>query len=929
MKAVHPLWSACRWCGACTLSFAIWTLWLLLGALLALQVYLLTARQLAVPAFVLRALEARLAASHLTVRLGRATFDPSGRIVAEDIRLESSGFAEPLFTARGLYVRLDPWALLAGHFEPREVRVTDAGFFVPAILSPSGQAEALVSDCTLDLLPRHQIIELAQFTCRANNLVVTAHGTLRLPAGANTAATGVLPLADFFAQNYPRLSHQLAGLTEELAVLDEPLLHIELTPSDTRGALVTATLSTRTFHRETPWNLRATNLRVTARAPLLGMAAAPATLDLSADELSLPGGASAQAARLHVRGVAWPGLPRFLPRNIDFSAATLDGFSLHAADLLARITPGTPDPLSQVRTEAAMRLAGEPVSLHAEADLKAQTALVGFDAAIAPALLTPISVWLHSDLPKLLAFTSPLALRGSARISEGWRFASLSTWLEAGHLQVQGVPLDAVRGQVDLSGHELSATNVVLRQHDNLVSGSYTMDTSTNDYRFLVQGKLRPLDINGWFTSWWPEFWKNFDFSRAPPAADLDLHGRWGDARRTDVFVFADGASPTVRNVPFDRVRVILHIADNFYDGREVFLARGARTARGHFTRLIDVVQDTWQHMEFDVTSNLDLADSARLFGQDGEEFIAPFKFAQPPTLHATGVLDSPSSPRGAHQRVQFVVASAGAFALFDFPFSDVSFDAALRDNDIDLPRINATFAGGALNGRAFLTGADNVRRLRFDLHLTGASLGHAITTVDDFIAKQKNQPPDPPTQFIQRATDISLDLAAAAQGGYHDPLSFAGNGTVKIAGAELGQIRLLGALSQLASLRFTKAQGDFNIEQARLRFSNVQVTGANSAIEGKGDYLLDRKTLDFNAKIYPFQESKFPLTSIVGLVLTPVSAALEVKLTGTLDKPAWAFVFGPTNFFRKLTQPKSSAPPEKAQSTSNNGENPSLYLNR
>ncbi|HTB79382.1 MAG TPA: AsmA-like C-terminal region-containing protein [Opitutaceae bacterium] len=913
------------------LSFALWTLWLLLGVLLALQLYLLTARQLAVPAFILRALESRLAASHLAVRFGHATFDPSGRIVAEDIRLESSDFAEPLFTARGLYVRLDPWALLAGHFDPREVRVADAGFFVPAILSPSGQTEALVSGCTLDLLPHHQTIELAQFTCRANNLVITAHGALRLPASANTATTGVLPLVDFFAQNYPRLSRQLAGLTEELAAFDEPLLHLELTPSDTRGALVTATLGARAFHRETPWSLRATNLRVTARAPLLGVAAAPATLDVSADELSLPGGASAQVARLHVRGVAWPGLPRFLPRNIDFSAATLDGFSLHAADLLARITPGAPDPLSDARIEAAMRLAGEPVSLHAETDLKKQSALVGFDAAIAPALLTPISAWLHSDLPKLLVFTSPLALRGSARISAGWRFASLSTWLEAGPLEVQGVPLDAVRGQVKLSGHELSATDVVLHQHDNLVSGSYTMDTSTNDYRFLVQGKLRPLDINGWFTSWWPTFWKNFAFSQAPPAADLDLHGRWGDARRTDVFVFADGASPAVRGVPFDRVRVILHIADNFYDGREVFLARGARTARGHFTRLIDVVQDTWQHMEFDVTSNLDLAECARLF-DDGEDFIAPFKFAQPPTLHATGVLDSPSSPGGAHQRVQFVVASAGAFSLFDFPFSDASFDASLRDNDIDLPRINATFAGGALNGRARLTGADSVRRLRFDLHLSGASLGRAITTVDDFIAKQKNQPSDPPTQFIQRATDVRLDLAAAAEGRYHDPLSFTGNGSVEIAGAELTQIHLFGALSQLlsfTSLRFTKARGNFNIEQAKLGFTEVKATGANSAIDAKGDYFLDKKTLDFNAKVYPFQESKFPLTNIVGLVLTPVSAALEVKLTGTLDKPAWAFVFGPTNFIRKLTQPKSNAPTEKPSPTSNEGENISPYLIR
>jgi hypothetical protein len=35
----------------------------------------------------------------------------------------------------------------------------------------------------------------------------------------------------------------------------------------------------------------------------------------------------------------------------------------------------------------------------------------------------------------------------------------------------------------------------------------------------------------------------------------------------------------------------------------------------------------------------------------------------------------------------------------------------------------------------------------------------------------------------------------------------------------------------------------------------------------------------------------------------------LEVKLTGPLDKPKWAFVIGPTNFFRSLSQPTDVAP--------------------
>ncbi len=205
-----------------------------------------------------------------------------------------------------------------------------------------------------------------------------------------------------------------------------------------------------------------------------------------------------------------------------------------------------------------------------------------------------------------------------------------------------------------------------------------------------------PLEIAGWFDPSWTEFWKDFGFASAPAFGDADAQGTWGPSQRSDVFVFADAPSPVVYSVPFDRVRVILHIVDNdYYDGHEVLLVRGARTARGHFTRLTDPVKDTCLRLEFDATSNLDLTESARVFGKDGEEFIAPFQFAQPPTVHATGVLDSPAAPGGEHKLVQLVVASSGLFKLYDFPLNDVSFDATLRDDDIDLPRIEAAFLEG------------------------------------------------------------------------------------------------------------------------------------------------------------------------------------------------------------------------------------------
>jgi hypothetical protein len=931
VKAASPLWFTCRWCGSCACSFARWTLWLLLSALLALQLYVVAARQFPVPAFLLRAIESRLAVSQLTVHFRSASFDPSGRLLAEDVSLESRTFAEPLFTARALYMRLDPWALLAGHFDPREIVVAHASLFVPAMLSPTGRTEAFVSDGngTAYFTPRQRAIKLAQFNCRIGNLVVTARGGVNLPEIAAPTAAGLLPLAKFIAQNYPRFSRQLARLDDALASFDEPQLQIELTPSDARGAFVTAVLNARAFHRENPWPMRATELHATAKMPLLGEAAAPASLELSAADFFLPTRANTQAVDLQVQGVVWPDRLHFVPRTVDFSAATFGGWSVQGTDLLAHLTPG---PLPGMQAEIEADVGGTPVSLHGQADLKAQNARVGFDVALGPALLAQVSARMHGHFSNMITFAPPIALHGDAEFADGWRLADLSTHFEARQLTVKGVPVDAVRGWADLRGHDLNVTDVTLHQHDNFATGSYTMDTATLDYRFLLHGRLRPLEIANWFHPEWAGFWKDFGFPTVPPEGDADAQGTWGPADRSDVFVFADATSPTVHTVPFDRVRAILHIVDgNYYDAREVLLVRGARTARGHFTRLVDPVKDTWSRMEFDATSNLDLTEGARIFGPDGEDFIAPFKFAQPPTVHATGVLESPAAPGGEHKLVQLVVASSGLFKLYDFPLNDVSFDATLRDDDIDLPRIEATFSEGTLKGRAFLTGPDATRRMRFDFHLANASLGHTVTTVDDFLAEQKSQPPDPPTKFIQRAADIRFDLAAAAEGRYHDPFSFTGRGATALTGTELGQIHLLGLLSQLlsfTSLRFTDAQANFIIEQNKLSFPGVNVTGANSTIKAKGDYRLDQKTLDFNAKVYPFGESKFLPGEVLDKFLTPVSMLAEVKLTGTLDQPKWAFAYGPTSFFRKLTQSKSSPPAQKPPDTETGQENFSPYLN-
>ena len=137
------------------------------------------------------------------------------------------------------------------------------------------------------------------------------------------------------------------------------------------------------------------------------------------------------------------------------------------------------------------------------------------------------------------------------------------------------------------------------------------------------------------------------------------------------------------------------------------------------------------------------------------------------------------------------------------------------------------------------------------------------------------------------------------------------------IAGQELGEIHLFGLLSELlsktllnfTSLRLDSAQASFRIDGNKLVFPQVKLQGPRASIDAKGEYLLETKTLDFSARIYPLQESKFVVADALGALLTPLSNVLELKLTGALEKPSWAFAFGPTSLLRAITRPLNSGP--------------------
>ena len=479
--------------------------------------------------------------------------------------------------------------------------------------------------------------------------------------------------------------------------------------------------------------------------------------------------------------------------------------------------------------------------------------------------------------------------------------------------------LDAAGAHVVYAGPDLQVTDLFLRQGENVARGTYTMDTATRDYRFLLQGRLRPLDISGWFKDWWPRFWKNFDFAAAPPTADVDVRGRWGNPRQSAVFCQADAVRPVIRGVPFDHVSTTLFIRPFFYDVFAFSADHAGHSAHGAFVLAAEPHRAMYRTLDFDVSSDLDPADWARLYGPAGAAYLAPYQYAEPPQVHLTGQLAGPEAPGGPRTKVDIALATSAPFAFHGFPLDHLKFTAAFENGELDLRQVEAGFAGGTLNGSARLAGPAEARRLAFNAVLKGADLARAANSLEEIQLPGKTATrAHPGNRFLRRASGGRLDATLTAEGRYRQPYSFQGAGQVTIAGKELGEINLFGPLSELlrktllnfTSLRLDGAQASFKLEGNKLDFGQVKLTGPTAAIEARGEYWLEAKTLDFNAVVFPLHQSNLVLADALGALLTPLSSFLELRLTGSLEKPSWTFLFGPINILRAIVQPPAGGPP-------------------
>ncbi len=408
------------------------------------------------PRFVLHSIEDHLAQSGISVKFGRAIFDPNGRILLEKARFRIASFSEPVVTADAIYVRVDPWALLGGRFEPREIRATGANLFIPAMLSASGRAETVVQDLDagFSITSRGDEFSVDYLNCRLGGVSVSARGAINAGTVARQgpAATS-LPLAEFVSKNYVALSREFSRAEEQMAGLDGAVLTAVLTPSDTRGAIVNAELGARGLAIAGPVAVSAENLHAAARFPLLGSAPVMVSAVASAEGIRVSGNVSATGVRARVRGILRIETLSFDPRQLELTAGTFTGWG---AQLLFPVARAEPKGGRAYSGEAEALLFGRPVRAGGDFDLGSRSAEFAFAGQVSPGVVDLLSGRLHTKIKRFADLSEPVAVAGRARFLAGWKFSDATAHVDARNFTAYKVRFDEARGSVAFDGTNLA-----------------------------------------------------------------------------------------------------------------------------------------------------------------------------------------------------------------------------------------------------------------------------------------------------------------------------------------------------------------------------------------------------------------------------------------------------------------------------------------
>ncbi|MFP4357809.1 MAG: AsmA-like C-terminal region-containing protein [Puniceicoccaceae bacterium] len=882
----------CRWI-ACLLWLFTGALGLLLLAQIPFVLLFAFSREIHLPARWVEKLASRAAGDGFSVRLGSATLDETGTLRFRRISLHTPT-GRPVAEAEFLEVDLFVPSVFLGR--PRVEEAGGRNLRLRDFEGPLGNPEPVASVERFHLVRGGSGWIVEDFRARSGDLRLAAAGRIDTGSWDALAAEPEPPPGEEFFERILEAKARMDRFTE-------PFLFLRF---DRSGAGTTrARLTTGADRAELPFGLTlAGNPRLTFDATLDGGGFHPGEIRLSAGELTQGGRIRVEAPRLRLTpppgfpggAVVSGGRARLSARSVETAGGVLSfpTFSLQGRAGLR----------FAVRGQAG--LFGNPVSIEAFINPLRRTIDVSAAGPIDTGALLR-----HPRVPPEARghpprFEEDLFVRASTRFDIGEPLpGNIRFRAESGPMDLKGMRAlhASVIADFDPAALRLSVESLSVQTQDYHFEGTYRQDFGNNRFRLRMRGGFLPGDIDGWMGPWWAELWEDFEINDVP-RVDIDLRGDWDHRDQRRLFGGIRFENITFNGMAIERGHARLRSLPYLFELFDLRAFRPEGEIRGSTGDIIDPVTRDRTVRFHDLTSTVDFAAIAPLFGKEVREFVSDFELTAPPELTIRGTL-LPGADGDERENLLIRAHADRPLTYRGIALDSLVFDARYGNGVFRCEPVRFTLGKGT--GEGWL-----IRRRRETeggIHSAGLTFtgGDPVAVVRAVPVLREAFGERFERDGEEARESRNLDFSIECSGDIDDPATLLGEGSLDLATPNLANIRLLGFFSRiseelplpltLGSFRFERVSSSFLLNRGLVEVPDLTLHSASSRVLASGAYDMDKGTIDFNARMQLLGEVRFPILAQLGNLLNPVGRVFEFRVWGDPDDPDWRLYLDPRSW--------------------------------
>ena len=469
-----------------------------------------------------------------------------------------------------------------------------------------------------------------------------------------------------------------------------------------------------------------------------------------------------------------------------------------------------------------------------------------------------------------LVLSSPpvIELSGSGNFAEATPRVSVIGSAVLENFTYKTAPFLKMAGDFSWNGERGMLRGLRLRHE----SGELTADLleAPDDFRFNLESSIDPAVLRGIVSPEVGRFLGEWEW-RKPPLVRLAFRG----PSRAPATWTGDGTvalqRTRFRGVWMNSANANVRLEKGALTFDEFRVTRDEGAGTGSFT--YDFAKREVRLS--DIKSTLRPSDAIVWIEPKLLKAVTPYKFRQPPSITANGVVHFGAPNDHLELTVDAPAGMDYVFLGKTLPIDRVSGRLLFTDNRLQLSEVAGTLFTGTIRGAADISLAKGDPRYQANAAVDGVD----FPRVADLY-------------FKHETARGRLSGTYAWTGFGSEARSLRGNGSVKVTEGDIFAIPVFGPLSGLLNAIIPgagysvahKANAAFTIKEGVIHTDDFKVSGKLFGMVGHGDVRFLEDELDFSIRIN---------VGGPGVLLTPMYKLFEYKGEGSISKPTWR----PKNF--------------------------------